>query len=69
MKDCNATLEIDTECTVASVMFVAKISIVFGFDRNYTVIIYEYMPKNCSKMSLPDRKLRLRQMVKPNNLY
>ena len=42
---------------VASVMFVAEIIIMFGFDRNYTVITYQYTVRNV----VTDRRLRLRQ--------
>ena len=34
--------------------------IVFGFDRNYTVITYQYTVQNV----VMDRKLRLRQKIK-----
>ena len=51
--------------TVASVMFVAKIFIIFGYDRNYTVITHQYTVQDV----VTDRKLRLRQTSKPDNLY
>ena len=51
--------------TVASVMFVAEISNIFGSDRNYTVITYQYTVQNV----VTDHKLRLWQTSKPDNLY
>ena len=50
---------------VALVMFVAKTIIIFGFDRNYTIITQQSIARNV----ITDRKLRLRQTSKPDNLY
>ena len=46
-------------------MFVAEKSSIFGFDPTYTVITYQYTVQNV----VTDRKLRLRQTLKPDNLY
>ena len=52
-------------CNSISIYEYRSVSNIFGFDRNYTVITYQHTLQNV----VMDRKLRLPQTSKPDNLY